>query len=192
MERTKNTNENRMKSLPQDIITESVEKYNCLFDFEGGDRLKFGDVVMATASASVIDVLLFAVLGLVLVPAGSYSGLLVAGSVSGLVASLVVGYVFAEQIREESRMRSVAEIVVLFTVVIIFVSLMLYGAIGHYNALVDENLQKMYSIGSWTNTDWYSYEVMSLYLSTALNCVILLVLGFIGLYAGSMLKPKKS
>ena len=80
-------------------------------------------------------------------------------------------------------------IVVLFTVVAIFVSLMLYSAIGHYNAVVDENLQKMYSTGSWTNTDWFSYESMVLYLNTGLNAVIGLVLGFIGLYLGSMRKP---
>jgi hypothetical protein len=157
--------------------------------FIGGDRLKFGDVIMATASVSVIFVLLFAVLSLVLVPAGSYLGLLVTGIVSILVASLVVGYVFAEEIREEPRMRSIAKIVVLFTVVSIFVSLMLYSALGHYNALVDENLQKMYSTGSWTNTDWFSYESMVLYLNTGLNAVIGLVLGFIGLYLGSMRNP---
>lgn len=63
--------------------------------------MKFGDVIMARASAFVIFVLLFPVLGLVLVPAGSYPGLLATGSVSLFVGGLVAGYVFAEKIREE-------------------------------------------------------------------------------------------
>lgn len=165
----------------------------CIFGFRGGDRLKFGDVIMATASAYVIFALLFAVLGLVLVPAGSYPGLLATGSMSIFVGGLAAGYVFAEKIREGSRMRSIVKIVVLFTVAGIFTSLMLYGAIGHYNAVVDETLQKMFSTGSWTNSDWFTFETMYLYFNTALNAVFDLVLVFIGLYLGSMLrKPKKA
>lgn len=86
-------------------------------------------------------------------------------------------------------MRSIGKIVVLFTAVSIFISLMLYSAVGHYNALADETLQKMFSTGSWTNTDWFTFETMYLYLNTALNAVFDLVLGFIGLYLGSMRKP---
>jgi hypothetical protein len=42
-------------------------------------------------------------------------------------------------------------------------------------------------------TDWFYYEAMVLAANTALNGVLALVFGFIGLYAGSMLrKPKKS
>jgi hypothetical protein len=64
-----------------------------------------------------------------------------------------------------------------------------FGAIGHYSALVDESLQNMFSTGSWTSTDWYSYEVMVLASSTALNVAYTLALGFVGLYLGSMRKP---
>jgi hypothetical protein len=151
--------------------------------------LKFGDVVMATVAGSVIFSFVFAVLGLVLVPAGSYSGLLAASVVSFLVSGLVVGYVFADQIREESRMRSIGKIVVLVTFVVFIVSLMIYSTVGHYHDLVKENLQKIYDTTSWTNTDWYSYETMYLYFSTALDAAIGLVLVFIGTYLGSMRTP---
>jgi hypothetical protein len=151
--------------------------------------LKFGDVIVATASGSVIFVFVYAVLSLVLVPAGSYSGLLATGIVSLLVSGLVVGYVFAEKIREESRMRSIGEIVVLVTFVVIVFSMMLYSTVEHYNPLVHEDLVKMFSTGSWANIDWFSYESMVLYLNTGLNAAMGLVLVFIGLYLGSMRKP---
>ena len=144
---------------------------------------------MATASASVVFVFVYAVLAIVLVPAASYSGLLTTGILSLFVGGLVAGYVFAGKIREESRVRSIAKIAVLVTFVTIFLSLMLYSTVGHFNALVDEDLQKMYSTGSWTNTDWFSYESMVLYLNTGLDAVFGLVFGFIGLYLGSMRKP---
>jgi hypothetical protein len=141
---------------------------------------------MATASASVVFVFVFAVLAIVLVPAASYSGLLTTGGLSLFVGGLVAGYVFAGKIREESRMRSIAKIAVLITLVSILFGLMLYSTVGHFNALVDEDLQKMYSTGSWTNMDWFSYESMVLYINTGLNGVFGLVFGFIGLYLGSM------
>jgi hypothetical protein len=144
---------------------------------------------MATASASVVFVFVYAVLAIVLVPAASYSGLLTTGILSLFVGSLVAGYVFAGKIREESRMRSIAKIAVLVTFVTIFLSMMLYSTVGHFNALVDEDLQKMYSTGSWTNMDWFSYESMFLYLNTALDGALGLMLGLIGLYLGSMRKP---
>jgi hypothetical protein len=144
---------------------------------------------MATASASVVFVFVYAVLAIVLVPAASYSGLLTTGILSLFVGGLVAGYVFAGNIREESRVRSIAKIAVLVTFVTIFLSLMLYSTVGHFNALVDEDLQKMYSTGSWTNIDWFSSESMVLYLNTGLDAVFGLVFGFIGLFVGSMRKP---
>jgi hypothetical protein len=79
---------------------------------KGGDGLKFGEVVMATATASVVYALLRAVIGLAL--AASYSGTLATGITSFLFGGLVAGYVFAGKIREDSRMRSIAKIIVLF------------------------------------------------------------------------------
>ena len=43
------------------------------FGFKGGDRLKFSDVILAVATVAVIDVLVYYVLGIALIPSmGSY------------------------------------------------------------------------------------------------------------------------
>jgi hypothetical protein len=68
----------------------------------GGERLKFGDVVAAVASLVVINLLLISVLLVVFVPMISIDGIL-----SILVASSIVGYVFALKIQEESRPKAI-------------------------------------------------------------------------------------
>jgi uncharacterized membrane protein len=51
----------------------------------------------------------------------------------------------------------------------------------------------MYATSAWTKTDWYVYGQVALMTYVVLNVVLVLVLTFIGLYAGSMLrKPKKT
>jgi hypothetical protein len=82
--------------------------------------LKFGDVVTAVASLTVIYILLHTVLLAVLVPVNSYWAPDVAGLVSVLLASLIVGYVFAVKIHEEWRIGAIGRIVVLSTVVLAF------------------------------------------------------------------------
>jgi hypothetical protein len=158
-------------------------------DLLGGGGLKFGDVIMATASAAVIHILIEGVLVIALVPTGSYLGVQATVIVSILVSGLIVGYVFARKIWEESRIISIGKIAILSAFLTLFAVMASFGAIGHYSALVDESLQNMFSTGSWTSTDWYSYEVMVLASSTALNVAYTLALGFVGLYLGSMRKP---
>ena len=110
-----------------------------------------------------------------------------------LVAGLAVGCVFAGKIQEESRMRAVGKIAVLFGAVMSSAVMMGASANGYYSAWVKETLQSMYSTGAWTTMDWYVYGQLALAGQVALNVLLALVLGFIGLYAGSMLrKPKKS
>jgi hypothetical protein len=161
---------------------------------EGGERLKFGDVITAVASLTVAFVLFDCVFNLALVPVTSSDyGAMAAVIVSILVSGLVVGYVFAGKIQEESRMASIGKVVVLFTAVFGLLITIVYSAIYHYGALVDESLSSMYNTSSWTNTNWFAYEIMMLVVSVALFVVFALVFGFIGLYVGSMLrKPKKT
>ena len=152
--------------------------------------MKFSDVVTAVASLVVVELLVASVLNLALVPMSSILGVDVAAIVSFLVSGLVVGYVFAGKIREESRMTSIGKVVVLGAVLVMFVALIGPGAIGHYKDMVDENLKSTYSTwSSWTNTDWFAYEHMALLELPAVLVVFALVFGFIGLYVGSMRKP---
>jgi hypothetical protein len=160
----------------------------CVFGFKGGERLKFGDVVTAVASLAVITTLLDSVLLAVFIPVMSGKGTAVAGILSTLVASLIVGYLFALKIQEESRRGAIASTVVLFTVVSMLAT-MAFIANPLVSPAVKENMDSMFSTSGWTNYDWFD----AMFMVVALNVVIALVFGFIGLYAGSILrKPKKS
>jgi uncharacterized protein YhhL (DUF1145 family) len=151
--------------------------------------LKFGDVIIAVASLTVAFFLFDCVFNLVLVPATSTDwGAMAAVIVSILVSGLVVGYVFAGKIREESRMASVGKVVILFAAVFGLLVMIVYGAIYHYGLLADQQLGNMYNTGAWTYTNWFAYEIMGLTVNTGLFIVFALVFGFIGLYLGSTRK----
>jgi hypothetical protein len=153
--------------------------------------LKFGDIIVVVASLTVGFFLFDCLFNLALVPAtGSDWGAMIAVILSIFVSGLVVGYVFADKIQEESRRASIGKIVILFTAVFGFLLLMVYGAIYHYGWLADETLGNMYkNSATWSNTKWFAYELMALTTDTALFIVYALVFGFIGLYVGSMRKP---
>ena len=69
----------------------------------GGDRLKFGDVITAVASLAVAWILLDFVFTAVMITLNSSWGVDVATIVSILLASLIVGYVFAANRIETMR-----------------------------------------------------------------------------------------
>ena len=151
--------------------------------------MKFSDVILAVASWQVVFILVHTVLSIALIPMNSYWGFNFDSILSFLVSALIVGYVFAGKIREESRMISIGKVVVLSAVLTMFSVMIGVSATGHYNAWVDENLRNMYSTGSWTNTDWVAFEHMMLVEWAVFPVVYALAFGFIGLYMGSMRKP---
>jgi hypothetical protein len=152
--------------------------------------LKFSDVFLAVTSTFVIYWLLYA--ALMIVSLSVSWGVYVATYVSPLISAIVVGYVFAGKIREESRTRSIGKMVVLFTALVMLVYYMSY-TIGHTGAFIDESLQNMFSTGSWTTLDWVRYETMYVMVNTAAVAVFAALLDTIGLYVGLMLrKPKKT
>jgi hypothetical protein len=166
---------------------ELVEIY-CCSGALGGEWLRFGEIITAVATGTVIYVLLSFVFLAAFVPTvGSYWGSDVASIVSLLVASLIVGYVFAGQI-QEARMSSISRIAILSTVVLMFGTIIAFAANGYYSTVVQEVLQDMYSTSGWTTMDWYVYSQMAMVMMVAVNVVLALVFSFIGLYAGSMLK----
>jgi len=152
--------------------------------------LKFSDIIVAVASLTVAFFLFDCVFNLALVPTtGSDYGSMAAVMVSILLSGLVVGYVLAGKIREESRIASISKVVVLFTALFGSLIVIVYGAIPHYGASIDEWLSNTYKTSSWTNNNWFAYEIMGLSTDTAMFIVFALVFGFIGLYLGSMRKP---
>jgi hypothetical protein len=152
--------------------------------------LKFGDIIVVVASLTVGFFLLDCVFNLALIPTTSSDyGAMFAVILSILVSGLIVGYVFAGKIQEESRRASIGKVVALFGAVFGFLVIIVYGAISHYGLMVDENLQSMFSLTTTTpNTSWFAYELMALTMDTAMFVVFALVFGFIGLYIGSMRK----
>jgi hypothetical protein len=109
---------------------------------------------------------------------------------------LITGYIFAGKIWE-ARMKAIAKITVLaaalmmFTVVIEAAALGTYWTTWVHDAYLNANPDALVSPPS--TFDWYAIGSMYLGIQIVLNMVIVLVLGFIGLYIGSMLKrPAKS
>jgi hypothetical protein len=149
--------------------------------------LKFSDVVIATASLVLIGLALDAILLVVFIPLNSNSmSDLLAYIIAWLVASLIVGCVFALKIQDESRIRAIGSIVVLSAFALIF-----FLGIWIANPLASpwfkDSLMSMFNTSGWTNYDWSAYAA----LVTTVDIVVGLVFGFIGLYAGSMLKKAK-
>jgi hypothetical protein len=154
--------------------------------------LKFSDAVTAAVSLSVIYILLEFVLLAVFVQVSTVWGVDVALILSILVASLIVGYVFAEKIQEDSRKGAISRIVVFFTLVLAFYAMTSYTN-PYTSAGITEALESMFSTGGWTTLDWASYSAFLMEMIVAMYVVYALVFGFIGLYVGSILrKPKKT
>jgi hypothetical protein len=151
--------------------------------------LKFGDVIVAVACMAVTFILVDVLFWIALVPTNLAGLGDVANSVSLLVAALIVGYVFAGKIREESRMASISKIVFLHAVVMLFAVMTFFGAVHHYGLWVDEYLNSTYPAHGVTNEDWMSFEGMVLFELAAMYVALSLVLGLVGLYVGSMRKP---
>jgi len=144
------------------------------------------------ASLSVAFILFDFVLSAVMIPVNSSWGVDVATIVSILASSLIIGCVFAGKIQEGSRRGAVSIIVVLFALVLTFFTMALF-ANPYTGVSMQEVLESMFQTTGWTTMDWVAYSQLVFIMIVALNIVFALVFGFIGLYAGSMLrKPKKT
>ena len=154
--------------------------------------MKIGDVIVAVASLAVIYIVLDFALFAVVINVNTYWGPDISTIISVLVASLIVGYMFAGKIKEDSKIGAIGRIVVLSTLVLTFYT-MAYFANPYIGTSVQESLESMFSTSGWTTWDWVAYSQLLMAMVVVLTVVFDLVFGFVGLYAGSMLrKPKKS
>ena len=146
------------------------------------------------ASFAVILLFLEVIVGLVLVPAIGWDwGPTVVGIICYLLSGLVVGVIFSRKIWEEAGIKTMAKIVVLGAVLLMLFLAVEIPTQGDWTPLVKENYQNANPGKTLTTSQWWSFEEYALTSTIALNVIIGVVLGFIGLYAGSMLrKPKKS
>ena len=155
--------------------------------------LKFGDVVTAVASLAVIGMLILLPIVFVLTLAlGNFGGFMLGVVVSFLLSAVIVGYIFTQKIWEENRTKTIAQITVLFTVLVVSVSLV-------ENATVEwvPMFRAAYLNANPTATpsasDWYYIERLELIGEDFFVVVLMLAITFIGLYIGSTLKkPTKT
>ena len=151
--------------------------------------MKFSDVILATAALVLFALILDAIFEVAFVPlkpnttSDSLSFI-----ISVLAVSLVVGYVFALKIQDESRIKAVLSITVLSSFLgIFFFAIWIANPLG--SAWFKDTLNSLFNTSGWTDYEWSAYSA----LAVSLDIMILFVLGFIGLYAGSMFrKPKKT
>jgi hypothetical protein len=146
-------------------------------------------VIIATVSLVLLGLILDAFLLVGFIPMNNdmLSDML-AFIIAFLISSIVVGYVFALRIQEDSRIKATGVIDVLSTFTI-----MLFDAVWiatpYGGAWFTEYLNNRFQPIGWTNYEYAAYS--ALLVSTV--AIIALVIIFIGLYAGSMVrKPKKS
>jgi hypothetical protein len=146
--------------------------------------LKFGDMVIATVSLVLLGLILNAFL---LVAFGSVNpnstSDTVASIISFLVASLVVGYVFALDIQDESRIRATGVIVVLFGFAMLMF-MVIWSASGFASPWFQDSLNSMFNRTAWTDYDLNAYAA----LADSVEVIMGIVISFIGLYVGSMLR----
>lgn len=147
--------------------------------------MRFGEVVTAVASLVVITIVLESLLLATLVRAIP-EGIDIGGILSFLVASLIVGFVFAPQIQEESKRKAIGQIAILSAVVFMFFALALF-ANPLASPAIREHISGAFSTAGWTNDDWLTGIVMVLRLSV----VLALLSTFVGLYVGSMLRRQQ-
>jgi len=146
--------------------------------------LKFGDVIIATVSlvlvALVLDPFLLVAFGSV---SPSSTSDTLAGVISFLVASFIVGYVFALDIQKESRVRAIGVIVVLsaFTYTTFSTIWMANGFAYPWNRDV---VNSLFNRTTWTDYDLNAYAA----LTVSLQAIVCVVISFIGLYVGSMFR----
>jgi len=157
------------------------------FGFNGGDGLKFSDIVIAVASIVVLITLLEYPLGFVLDMQTGW-GQLADGLISFLLSTLIVGVVFAGKIWEETRIKAILKIVVLYAILEI-IGFWITTSASDYIAAIRESS----SHPTYTATQWLYFDATMAGGTLFWDMILLLVAGFIGLYIGSLLrKPKKS
>jgi uncharacterized membrane protein (UPF0136 family) len=135
----------------------------------------------------VIFILLMSVLFWAMISVNTLYGPDIATMVSVLVAGVIVGYLYAGKIQEESRMRAIGRIAVLSTVLLTFFTIGLLSN-PYIPEVVDEELQNMFSTSGWTSLEYVAYAQMLIIVLVAFNLIFGFVFGFLGLYVGSKLR----
>lgn len=148
--------------------------------------MRFGDVVICVASLSVILVLVGIPVEMVLSPALA-EWPYVTSAISYLLTTLIGGYIFAGKIWEEARIKTMVQIMVLAATLMAFYVIS-FPAIPHWGLAVKDAYEAANPGVELSNSEWFTVESMTLAKIMFIDVAMVLVLGFIGLYVGSMLR----
>ena len=150
--------------------------------------LKFGDVIIAVASIIVICVLISYPLMLTLTPAiGEYNAFELSGFTVFILSPVITGYMFAKQIREENRTKTILKIAVLVAFIALFMVLLDNAAVEWAPYYRAEYL-KANPTATPTAFEWYNLQLAALSMEGFTTVAVMLVFTFIGLYIGSTLR----
>jgi hypothetical protein len=119
-------------------------------------------------------------------------GYMVSLIVSFFVSALISGYVFAGKIWE-ARRESITKITVLWAALVMLFAIIVPATWADWGPIAKEEYLAAHPGATLSTAEWLTWEMMTLDSFMFLIVVIALVLGFIGLYVGSILrKPSKS
>lgn len=125
---------------------------------------------------------------LALTPAlGEYNAFEVSGFVVFILGPIIVGYIFARQIREEDRTKTILKIAVLVAFISMFMVLM-DDAVVEWAPYYRAEYLKANPTATPTAFEWYNIQLAGLSMEGFAAAALMLVFTFVGLYIGSMLK----
>jgi len=130
---------------------------------------------------------------LLLTPAlGEYNAFEVSGFIVFILGPIITGYIYAKQIREENRTKTILKIAVLVAFIAMFMTLADDAAVEWAPYYKAEYL-KTHPTAQPTAFEWYNIQLAALTMEGFAAAAAMLVFTFIGLYIGSMLKkPTKT
>ena len=151
-------------------------------------KLKFGDIVLAAATIIVLCVLISYPISLALTPIiGGYNAFELSGFIVFILSPIITGYIYAKQIKEENRTKTILKIAVLVAFIAMFMVLIDDAAVEWAPYYKAEYL-KTNPTATPTPYEWYNIQLAALTMETFAAAAIMLAFTFIGLYIGSALK----
>lgn len=150
-------------------------------------------MIIALAWLFVFAFLIAFPITLLLTPAlGNFNAFELSTFVSAIVSPIIVGYICGQNIREESRTRTTADISVLYTVLVVFLVL-IEASIAEWAPYIKADYLTANPTVNPSAFDWYNIQLSALGQEVFITVVVVFVFTFIGLYIGSQLKkPTKT
>ena len=149
--------------------------------------MKFSNVIIATISLVLLGLILDAFLAVGFIPMNNDRlADMLSFIIALLISSLVVGYMFALRIQEDSRIKATGVIDVLSTFTFtVFDSIWICNAYG--SGWFTEDLNDLFKPSAWTPYEYNAYAALLVSIIAIIGFVVI----FIGLYAGSMLRKSQ-